>query len=43
MPILVLTSREQLKDEIHALKLEADEYLTKPQEKERFLAHIEIS
>lgn len=41
IPILVLTSREQLKDEIHALKLGADEYLTKPFRKERLLARIE--
>ena len=41
VPILVLTSREQLKDEIYALKLGADEYLTKPFKKERFLARIE--
>lgn len=41
MPILVLTSREQLKDEIYALKLGADEYLTKPFRKERLLARIE--
>lgn len=40
-PILVLTSREQLKDEIQALKLGADEYLTKPFRKERLLARIE--
>ena len=41
VPILVLTSREQLKDEIYALKLGADEYLTKPFKKERFLVRIE--
>ena len=41
VPILVLTSREQLKDEIYALKLGADEYLTKPFRKERLLARIE--
>lgn len=29
-PILVLTSRNQLHDEIHALDLGADDYLTKP-------------
>lgn len=39
-PILVLTSRDQLKDEIQALKLGADEYLTKPFRKERLLARI---
>ncbi len=41
LPILVLTSREQLKDEVRALKLGADEYLTKPFRKERLLARIE--
>ncbi len=41
LPILVLTSREQVKDEVRALKLGADEYLTKPFRKERLLARIE--
>lgn len=41
IPILVLTSREQLKDEICALKLGADEYITKPVRKERLLVRIE--
>lgn len=41
MPVLILTSREQLKDELYALKLGADEYLTKPFRKERLLARIE--
>lgn len=41
IPVLVLTSREQLKDEIYALNLGADEYLTKPFRKERLLARIE--
>lgn len=40
VPVLVLTSREQLKDEIRALKLGADEYLTKPFRKERLLVRI---
>ncbi|MDI9470445.1 MAG: response regulator transcription factor [Bacillota bacterium] len=40
LPILVLTSRERLKDEIQALKLGADEYLTKPFRKERLLIRI---
>lgn len=40
-PILVLTSREQLKDEVLALELGADEYLTKPFRKERLLIRIE--
>ena len=40
-PVLVLTSRDTLKDELHALGLGADEYLTKPCRKERLLARIE--
>lgn len=40
-PILVLTSRTQVKDELHALELGADEYLTKPFHKERLLARIQ--
>ena len=36
LPVLVLTSR----DEVHALELGADEYLTKPYRKERLLARI---
>ena len=35
LPVLVLTSRDQLRDEVHALELGADEYLTKPYRKER--------
>ncbi|WP_255417555.1 response regulator transcription factor [Acidilutibacter cellobiosedens] len=38
LPVLVLTSRDQMKDELHALNLGADEYLTKPCRKERLLA-----
>ena len=41
IPILILTSCDRLNDEIHALKLGADEYLTKPFRKERLLARIE--
>ncbi len=40
IPVLVLTSRDQLKDELLALELGADEYLTKPYRKERLLARI---
>ena len=40
IPVLILTSREQMKDELHALELGADEYLTKPCRKERLLARI---
>lgn len=40
IPVLVLTSRDQMKDELHALELGADEYLTKPCRKERLLARI---
>ena len=38
VPVLVLTSRGQLKDELHALELGADEFLTKPCRRERLLA-----
>lgn len=40
LPVLVLTSRDQLRDELHALDLGADEYLTKPCRKERLLARV---
>lgn len=40
VPVLVLTSRDQMKDELLALELGADEYLTKPCRKERLLARI---
>lgn len=40
-PILVLTSRNQLKDELHALKLGADDYLTKPCHPKRLIARIQ--
>ena len=39
-PVLVLTSRDKLKDELHALELGADEYLTKPCRRERILARV---
>ena len=35
-----MTSRDQLRDELQALELGADEYLTKPCRKERLLARI---
>lgn len=38
--VLVLTSRDQMRDELHALELGADEYLTKPCRKERLLARV---
>ncbi|MCM1180625.1 MAG: response regulator transcription factor [Clostridium sp.] len=41
IPILVLTSKDQLKDELHALELGADEYLTKPCPASRLLARTE--
>ncbi len=41
IPVLVLTSRDQMADELQALQLGADEYLTKPCRKERLLARIE--
>lgn len=40
IPVLVLTSRSQLCDELKALDLGADEYLTKPCRKERLLARV---
>ncbi|RDY27588.1 DNA-binding response regulator [Romboutsia weinsteinii] len=40
IPILILTSRDQLRDELHALGLGADEYLTKPCNKDRLIARI---
>lgn len=40
VPVLVLTSRDQLKDELYALELGADEYLTKPCHKARLTARI---
>ena len=40
IPVLVLTSRDGLHDELHALDLGADEYLTKPCRKERLLARV---
>lgn len=39
-PILVLTSKTDLNDELKALKLGANEFLTKPFRKERLLARI---
>lgn len=41
VPILVLTSKDQLRDELHALQLGADEYLTKPCAASRLLARAE--
>ncbi len=40
IPVLVLTSRDQLRDELRALDFGADEYLTKPCRKERLLAPV---
>lgn len=40
IPVLILTSRDQMRDELHALDLGADEYLTKPCRKERLLARV---
>jgi DNA-binding response OmpR family regulator len=40
-PILVLTSRNQLQDELRALDLGADDYLTKPCPPSRLLARVE--
>ena len=40
-PILVLTSRNQLRDELHALQLGADDFLTKPCHPKRLIARIQ--
>ena len=40
IPVLILTSRDQLKDELHALEIGADEFLTKPCRRERLLARV---
>lgn len=40
IPVLILTSRERMRDELHALELGADEYITKPCRKERLLARV---
>ena len=40
IPVLVLTSRDQAKDELQAFQLGADEYLTKPCRKDRLLARV---
>ena len=38
--VLILTARDRLQDELHALGLGADDYLTKPCNMERLLARI---
>ena len=40
VPVFILTSRDRMRDELHALDLGADEYLTKPCRKERLLARV---
>lgn len=40
IPVLVLTTRDQVKDELQAFQLGADEYLTKPCRKDRLLARV---
>ena len=40
IPALILTSRDQVKDELQAFHLGADEYLTKPCRKDRLLARV---
>lgn len=40
-PILVLTSHNQLNDELHALNLGADDYVTKPCHPKRLIARIQ--
>lgn len=41
--VLILTARDKLQDELHALGLGADDYLTKPCNTERLLARIKTS
>lgn len=41
IPVVMLTSRDQMRDELQALDFGADEYLTKPYRKERILARIQ--
>ncbi|MCQ4922090.1 response regulator transcription factor [Tissierella carlieri] len=40
-PILMLTSRDKLQDELHGFNLGADDYLTKPCNRDRLLARIQ--
>lgn len=40
-PVLILTSRDKLQDELHGLNLGADDYLTKPCNRGRLLARIQ--
>ncbi|TCK89148.1 DNA-binding response OmpR family regulator [Natranaerovirga hydrolytica] len=40
-PVMMLTSRDKLQDELHGLNLGADEYLTKPCNRDRLLARIQ--
>ena len=40
IPVLILTSRDQVKDELQSFQLGADEYLTKPCRKDRLLARV---
>lgn len=40
-PILILTARNQIRDELHALELGADDYLTKPCHPKRLVARIQ--
>lgn len=40
-PILILTARNQLRDELHALELGADDFLTKPCHPKRLIARVQ--
>ncbi|PAE10438.1 DNA-binding response regulator [Niallia circulans] len=42
VPIIMLTARNQLNDKVFGLRLGADDYITKPFEKEELLARIEV-
>lgn len=40
-PILILTARNQIRDELHALELGADDFLTKPCHPKRLIARVQ--
>lgn len=40
-PILILTARNQIRDELHALELGADDFLTKPCHSKRLIARVQ--
>jgi DNA-binding response OmpR family regulator len=40
-PVLILTARNQIRDEVHALELGADDFLTKPCHPKRLIARVQ--